>query len=79
MRHAPVQDVADRVQMRAAMMGDDALRIAGGAGGVVQRDRIPLIGRVLPGVVRIALGQKRFVVDFAEQLAVRRRQDRRCR
>ena len=45
LRHAPVEDVADRVQMRAAMVIDHALRIAGGARRVVQRDRIPLVGR----------------------------------
>ena len=34
------------------MVIDDALRIARRAGGVVQRDRVPFVRRVLPGVVR---------------------------
>ena len=68
-RHVPVQDVADRVQIRAAMVIDDALRIARRARRVVQRDRVPLVCRRLPGVVRIAFGQKRLVVDLAQRLA----------
>ncbi len=44
LRHAPDQHVADRVQVRATMVVDDALGIAGGARGVVERDRLPLVG-----------------------------------
>ena len=64
--------VAERVQVGAAVVVDDALRIAGGAGGVVQRDRVPLVGRRLPGELRVALGEERLVVDVAETLAARR-------
>ena len=39
-------DVADRVQVGAAVVVDDALGIAGRARGVVERDRLPFVGRV---------------------------------
>ena len=35
--------IADRIQKSAAMVIDDALGIAGRAGGVVERDRLPFI------------------------------------
>jgi hypothetical protein len=35
--HAPDEDVAERVQIGAAVVVDDALRIAGRARGVVER------------------------------------------
>ena len=68
-RHRPGDDVRHRVQIRAAVMGNDALRIAGGAGGVVQRDRVPLVGRQLPCEVRVAIGKERFIRHVAEPLA----------
>ena len=70
-RHAPVDDVRQRVEIGAAVMVDDALRIAGGAGRVVERDRVPLVRRVLPRVLGIAVGDERLVVDGAEALAAR--------
>ena len=70
-RHAPVDDVGQRIEVRAAVMVDHALRIAGGAGRVVERDRIPLVRRMLPRERRIAAGDERFVVDGAEALAAR--------
>ena len=44
-RHRPGRRVADRVQVRAAVMGDDALRIAGRPRGVRDGDRVPFVGR----------------------------------
>ncbi len=70
-RHAPVDDVRQRVQVGAAMVIDDALRIAGGAGRVVERDRIPLVGRGLPRVCSVAIGDECVVVGRAEPLAAR--------
>ncbi len=67
--HAPGQDVAERVQVGAAVVVDHALGVARGARGVVERDRLPLVGRWRPGVVRVALGQEGLVVDLAEALA----------
>ena len=46
--HVPFKDVADGVQVGAAIVIDHALGIAGGAGRVVQRDGVPLVGRRLP-------------------------------
>ena len=63
LRHAPDEDVADRVQVRAAVVIDHALRVAGGARGVVQRDRLPLVGREDGCCRRIAFGQQRLVLQ----------------
>ena len=51
------------------MVVDDAFGIAGGAGGVVERDRVPLVRRVLPFEVRVAAGDELLVVALAESLA----------
>ena len=62
-------DVAERVQERAAMVIDDALGIAGRARGVVERDRLPLVGRHLPRRIGIAGGEERLVIHLAQQFA----------
>ena len=72
-RHAPVDDVRERIQVRAAVMVDDALRIAGRARRVVERDRVPFVGRQLPGKFRIAVGDEGLVVHFAKTFAARAR------
>lgn len=51
------------------MVINDALRVAGRPRGVVERDRIPLIGRAAPCVLRIALRNEGFVIDSAEAIA----------
>ena len=43
-----------RVEVGAAMVVDHALGVAGGARGVVERDRVPLVGGSGPGEVGIA-------------------------
>jgi hypothetical protein len=48
---------------------DDALGVPRGAGGVVEADRVPLVGRHLPDEVRIALREKRLVFDGSQALA----------
>ena len=48
------QHIAVAHQRRAAMMIDHALGIAGGARGVIQRNRVPFVARHLPGEIRIA-------------------------
>ena len=68
-RHAPVDDVRQRIQVRAAMVIDDALRIAGRAGRVVERDRIPFVGGRLPCEIGIALCDERLVIRFAQQVS----------
>ena len=67
--HVPDQDVADRVQIRAAVVRDHALGPPGGAGGVAERDRLPFVGRI-EGIERgIALGQQLVVGQLAQALA----------
>ena len=72
------QRVAKRVQVGAAMVVDDTLRVAGGARGVAERDRFPLVVR----------GSSTRTPDRPSPAAPRRRarpaarpgpQDRRCR
>ena len=53
------------------MVVDDALRVAGGAGGVIQRDGVPLVVRQAPGEIGIAFVEECFVVLFAEALGTR--------
>ncbi len=63
------QHIAVTHQRGAAMMEDDALGIAGGAGGVVERDRVPFVVRHLPREIGIAAGEKLLVVDLAQRFA----------
>ena len=51
------------------MMVDHAFRIAGGARGVVQADRLPFVRRQLPGVILVAAGKECFVIDGADRFA----------
>ena len=51
------------------MVVEDALGIARGAGGVVERDRVPLVLGPGPVVVGVAAGQQRLVLDRADQIA----------
>ena len=44
-----MSDVAERVQIGAAVVIDDALGVAGRARGVVERDRVPFVGRASAG------------------------------
>ncbi len=50
-------------------MVDDALRVAGGARGVVERDRVPFVLRRELGEIGVALGEEGLVVERAEPLA----------
>ena len=70
--HVPRDRVRDRVEVRAPVAVDHALRVAGGAGGVVERDRVPLVGRPPPREVRVAAREERLVLDLAEQVPARR-------
>jgi hypothetical protein len=53
-------------------MVDDALGIAGGAGGVVERDGVPLVVGHPPGELRVARGDELFVAGLAQALALDR-------
>ena len=63
------EDIADGVEIGAAVMGDDALRIARGARGVAQRDRVPFVAGQPCDEAGIALRDRRLVFDFADPLA----------
>ncbi len=67
--HVPDQDVADRVQIGAAVVGHHPLRPAGGARGVAEGYRLPLVGRQERLEARITLGQKLLVGELAQALA----------
>ena len=51
------------------MVVDDALGIAGGARGVVERNRVPLVGRRRALISFVALGDERLIVEAAEPFA----------
>ena len=64
------QRVGETHQRSAAVRVNDALRVARGAGRVIQRNRIPFIGRVRPiegGITRL---DKRFIIE-ERRLAIR--------
>jgi hypothetical protein len=67
--HAAGEHIGDREQIGAAVVIDDALRVSGGAGRVVEADRVPLVGWHLPGEIGIALLEKRLVLDGSQALA----------
>src|SRR6185369_8875864 len=58
--------VAEGVEVRAAMVIDDALGIAGRSRGVEEADGLPLVAWLRRREGRIALGEKRLVVDRTE-------------
>ena len=67
-RHAPLENVADAVQIRASVVINDTLRVSGRPRRVVQRYRLPFVRRPLPGIVRVAEVDKRLVIQLAEPL-----------
>ena len=69
-RHGPLENVAHRVQVGTAMVIHHALGLASGAGGVVQRNRLPLVAGQPVGVIRVALGQQRLVLQLANALGL---------
>ncbi len=60
------QRVAQRIEVGAAMVVDDALGVAGGARGVEQRHRIPFVERTRPVERGIAFGEQRVVGQRAD-------------
>ena len=69
MRQLPADNVAERVEVGAAVVVDHAFRVAGGAGGVVQRNRVPFIGRRLPRITGVSAGEKFLISGFADAFA----------
>ncbi len=66
MAHGPGHLVANGVQVRATVVIDHALGVAGSAGGVVERNGLPLVIRPVPGKRRVALGKQGFIVQRAD-------------
>ena len=55
----------------SALMGvDDAFRVAGGARGVVERDRVPFVCGCQLGEIGVALGEEAFVVELAQPFSI---------
>ena len=68
-RHVPGEDVPHGVEVSAAVVHDDALRVARGARGVVQGDGLPLVGRLVPVVPGVRGGEQGLVLLVADRLA----------
>src|SRR5262249_661287 len=68
-RHAPAEDIANRVEVRAAMVVGDALGIPGRARGGVERDGVPGGGGGLPWMRGVAGGGEGLIMNLAEPLA----------
>ncbi len=68
--HRRGQHVALGKQVGAAVMVDDALGIAGGAGSIVERDGVPFILGHPPFELGIAAGEELLVFDVAKAGAV---------
>ena len=69
LRQGPGDDVGDRIEIGAPVVRDHPLGIAGGARGVVQRNRVPFVAGQAPVELRITLGQKCLVAKLANQVA----------
>ena len=67
------EDVADGIEIGAAVMGHDALRIARGARRIAQRNRVPFVGGQPCDEAGIALRDRRLIFDFADPLAACKR------
>jgi hypothetical protein len=67
--HPAGDDVVDREQVRAAVVIDHALGIAGGTRRIVECDGVPLVIRHLPSESWIVRGHERLVFDLADPLA----------
>ena len=67
--HVACEHIAKREQMGAAMVVDYPLWISSCAGCVVQRNRVPFIGRRRIGVIGVAVSHEIFVVDLSKSVA----------
>ncbi len=65
------ENVGDGVEIGAAVMGHDALRIACGARGVAERDGVPFVEREGAGEIGAAFGKGGFIFELPDSLAAR--------
>ena len=70
--HIGGKNIVQRIQVGAAMVRHHALGVAGGAGRVIQRNRVPFVRRQRPLEFFIAFRQERFVFDRADKFAAAR-------
>ncbi len=63
------QDIADGIEVGAAVVGHHALGIACGARGIAERDGIPFVGRQPCDEGFVALRDRGLVFEFADPLA----------
>ena len=68
--HGRGDDIGLGQQIGAAVVVDHTLRIAGGAGCVVEGDGVPLVAGKGPVKIRVARLKKRLVVERAQTFAV---------
>ena len=62
-------DIADGVEVSAAVVGDDALGIACRTRSVAQRNRVPFVAGQAGREAGVALRHCRFIFEFADPLA----------
>ena len=65
-RKLPIDNIAHRIEIGAAMVIDHAFRVSGGARGVVQGDRVPFVIRQMPFEIAVTLRKKIFIFKFAK-------------
>ena len=63
------QNIADGIEISAAVMGHDALRVTRGARGIAQRNRVPFIAGKSCSESRITRRDRRLVFELADPLA----------
>ena len=67
--HAASDDIALRKQIGTAMVVDNAFRVAGGAGCVIEGDRVPFVERSCTFKPGVAFGKKCLIVERADAFA----------
>ena len=73
LRQRPASGGPHAHQICAAMVIDHALGAARGAGGVAKRQRLPLVGRHLPVIVRVACPDEALVILVADRRQITHR------
>ena len=68
-RHPPVDDVRQGIQIRAAVMVDNALGISGRSRRVIERNRIPFVCGQLPFIGVVAVGDEGLIVRSTKTLS----------
>ena len=63
------QNIADGVEIGAAVMGHHALRIARGARRIAERDGVPFVGRQARDEVFVALRHRILIFELADPFA----------